>query len=205
MVRDLLLFVAVFLLAASAAAAAGCVLTVYALRRANRVSPDRRSHAPVTWLWSLREPARLHRRLRRAVQSCFLTVATGSPTLRSLADEIAGRAASVDDELAAASHIRWGWRSPLMARLSEAVRDIERSALQLNRLATEWRTGLHQVALGESQLDLDLGSRMAAAQAALAEVTAASRQYSTAASRQSPSAASRQDSTAASRQSRSAP
>jgi hypothetical protein len=187
-VRELFLFVAAFLLAVSAAAAAGCALTVYALRRANRVSPDRRSHAPLTWLWSLREPARLHRRLRRAVQSCCLSVATGAPTLRSLADEVAGRAGRIDDELAATSHIRWAWRGPLMARLSEAVREIERSALQLNRLATEWRTGLHQVALSESQPDLDLGSRMAAAHAALAEVTAASRNYSTAASRQFSSA-----------------
>jgi hypothetical protein len=58
------------------------------------------------------------------------------------------------------------------------VRDIERSALQLNRLATEWRARIHQVALGEPQLDLDLGARMAAAEAALAEVATASRPYS---------------------------
>jgi hypothetical protein len=104
----------------------------------------------------------------------------GAPTLRSLANEVADRATKVDDELAATRHIRWVWRGPLMARLSEAVREIERSALQLNRLATEWRSGLHQVALSESQPDLDLGSRMAAAQAALAEATAASRQYTSA-------------------------
>lgn len=180
MLRELFVFVAVFLLALSVAGAAACAVAVYALRRANRVTPDRRSHAPLTWLWSLREPARLHRRLRRAIQSCSLPVAMGAPTLRSLADELAGRAAKVDDELAATRHIRWVWRGPLMARLSEAVREIERSALQLNRLATEWRTGLHQVALSESQPDLDLGSRMAAAQAALAEATAASRQYTSA-------------------------
>jgi hypothetical protein len=64
-----------------------------------------------------------------------------------------------------------------MARLSVGVRDIERSALRLNRLATEWRARLHQVALGEPQLDLDLGARMAAAEAALAEVATASSQY----------------------------
>ena len=191
-VRELFVFVAAFLLALSAAAAAGCALTVYALRRANRVSPDRRSHAPVSWLWSWREPARLHRRLRRAVQSCSVSAAVAATTLRPLADDLASRAATVDDELAAGGHIHWVGRRPLMARLSGSVREIERSALQLNRLATEWRTGLHQVALSESDPDLDLGSRMAAAQAALAEATAASRQYSTAASRQYSTAASRQ-------------
>jgi hypothetical protein len=67
-----------------------------------------------------------------------------------------------------------------MTRLSAAVREIERSALHLNRLGTEWRRGIHQVALSESQAGLDLPSRMNAAEAALAEVTAANRQYSSA-------------------------
>jgi hypothetical protein len=67
-----------------------------------------------------------------------------------------------------------------MFRLSGAVREIERSAVRLNRLATEWRAGIHHAALGESHLDLDLGARMAAAEAALAEVATASRQYSSA-------------------------
>jgi hypothetical protein len=86
----------------------------------------------------------------------------------------------VDDELAATSHIHWAWRSPLMAGLAEAVREIEWSSFRLNRLATEWRTGIHRVALSDSQPGLDLRSRMDAAEAALAEVTAVSREYTSA-------------------------
>jgi hypothetical protein len=179
-VRELFVFVIAFFLAIGAAVAIGCALSVYGLRRANRVSPGRKSHAPVTWLWSWRQPARLHRRLRRAVQSCSLPVVTGTPTLRPLSEEVANRAAMVDDELATTRHIHWALRLPLMTRLSAAVREIERSALHLNRLGTEWRRGIHQVALSESQAGLDLPSRMNAAEAALAEVTAANRQYSSA-------------------------
>ena len=50
-----------------AAVAATVWYAVHRLRRRNRVSPRRRTAAPLNWLWSFRPAARLHRRLRTAV------------------------------------------------------------------------------------------------------------------------------------------
>ena len=177
MLQELFAFAGAFLLVLLVGTAVAWGLTLHALRRANRVCPGRRSRAPLSWLWSWREPARLHRRLRRAVQSSSTSVIAVTPTLRSLADEVAERAAILDDELAATSRIHWAWRGRVMAGLTDAVREVERSAFRLNRLAAEWRTRIHQLALNESVPDLDLVSRMDAVEAALAEVTAASRHY----------------------------
>jgi hypothetical protein len=168
-----MIFALVFFLSLGAAAATGWALTLRSLRRANRVAPVRRSRAPLAWLWSWRKPARLHRRLRRAVQSS--AAVAGGPSLQSLAAEIAQRAAALDDELVATSGIHPAWRSQLMASLTDGVRDLERSAFHLNRLAAEWRARIHQLALSEAVPPLDLRSRLEAHEAALAEVTAASR------------------------------
>src|SRR4051812_22651217 len=48
-------------------AAAAALFAVRNLRRANRVSPRMPTTGPVTWLLLPDRPARLHRRLRRAV------------------------------------------------------------------------------------------------------------------------------------------
>jgi hypothetical protein len=178
--HEVLVFAVVFLLTLGAATAIGWALTMRALRRANRVSPGRRSGAPLGWLWSWREPARLHRRLRRAVQSSAAVVVVGAPSLQSLAAEIAERATAIDDELVAAGRIHPAWRSHLMANLTSSVRELERSAFQLNRLAAEWRARIHQLALSDGIGPLDLQSRMHAVEAALAEVTAASRNFGSA-------------------------
>ncbi len=167
-----------------AAAATGCALTVRTLRRANRVVADRPTPAPVTWLWSWQEPARLHRRLRRAVEaagSAALTVEadTGggggkrrrnksTTPLATLAVEVAEQAAAVDKQLASVSHVPRTWRSREMSAISGQVRELEASAYRLGQLAVEWRTQLRQLAPTAPALELQ--TRLDALEAAIAEV-----------------------------------
>ena len=78
-----------------ATVAAGTALVMRALIRANRVSPRRRSAAPLSWLISPRLPARLHRRLQRAVVTTnFATsvIAPAAVPLREVAAELVERA-----------------------------------------------------------------------------------------------------------------
>jgi hypothetical protein len=173
--QELLTFVVIFFLVLGAATAVGIGLTLRALHRANRVTASKRSRAPLAWLWSWREPARLHRRLRRAVQSSGMVVVAGASSLQSLAAEIAERAATVDDELVETSRLHPFWRRQVMVSLTSEVRELERSAFQLNRLMADWRARIHQLALSEAVPPLDLQSRIQAIDAALAEVTAVGR------------------------------
>jgi hypothetical protein len=185
-VEQLLIIAGIIVGGTGAAAATGCALTVRTLRRANRVVADRPTPAPVTWLWSWQEPARLHRRLRRAVQaagSAALAVeaeASGGgarrrrskPTtpLSTLATEVAEQAAALDKHLASVSHVPRTWRSREMSAISGQVRELEASAYRLGQLAIEWRTQLRQLTPASPEPALELQTRLDALEAAIAEV-----------------------------------
>ena len=153
-------------------------LTVRSVRRANRLVPRRRTLAPTSWLWSWREPARLHRRLRRAVHRAQAAVAPLEPPARRwrrtpatsaltvMAGDLTERALAVDDALVAAAGMR-----PLMPALARQVQDVELSSWQLAGTAASWRVQLHQAALAQPLPELDLGSRLEAFQAAMAELS----------------------------------
>lgn len=49
------------------------------LQRKNRVDPDHETMAPLLWLWSPAQPARLHRRLQRAVVPLRVVAAQADP------------------------------------------------------------------------------------------------------------------------------
>jgi hypothetical protein len=174
-------------LATMMVASIGCWLVARRVVRANRVVPDRRSPAPLSWLWSLRTPARLHRRLRRAVQVVSYVMAPFRPPPRGsrrsvppeelvgIANELVVRAAQLDDRLAAAAALAGPWRGRVFDQLGAAVSDVEASVLHLERVAVAWRAQIDAAArMSEPLPPLDLRSRLGALEAAVTEVAHAS-------------------------------
>jgi hypothetical protein len=175
---ELLIFGAAFMAILMIAVAAGCALAVWSIRRANRVVPERRGAAPTGWLWSLREPARLHRRLKRAVRLVRAAAAPVGPqpqtqrhvqptsALAAVADDLVSRAAAIDDQLVFAARVR-----PLLRGLAREVADVEHAAWRLAGTAAAWRAQLQQAALAQPLPALDAGSRLDAFEAAMAELS----------------------------------
>jgi hypothetical protein len=165
-------------------ASVGCWLLARRFVRANRVVPDRRSPAPLTWLWSWGAPARLHRRLRRAVQVVTYVMApfrlpprgqrrpAPPAQLVGIANELIMRASDLDDRLVVASGLAGPWRGRLLQEIGAGVNDVEASVSHLERVAIAWRAELDGAAMREPPLDLR--SRLGALEAALAEVAHAS-------------------------------
>jgi hypothetical protein len=115
-------------------------LTWRTLERRNRVSPSRRSPAPLAWLWSLSYPARLHRHLARtvtAVRGCI----TGSRAQLGLEDLVADlerHACAVDEQLVVVSRLP---RSPgrrLLRELAAEVREVDALAERIIRTGRAW-------------------------------------------------------------------
>ena len=80
------------------------VLTVlWALRRSNRVDPSVRGTAPLTWLVSPGSAARLHRRVRGAVQLARRVGRGSAGQQRELVSELSRQAVALDHELVVAS------------------------------------------------------------------------------------------------------
>jgi hypothetical protein len=166
----------------TAAAIVGGALVVRSVRRANRVVPERRSWAPTTWLWSFREPARLHRRLRHAVALARSSVAPLRPAthgwrgrrpqpsgLVAVADDLAARAGVLDEELVRVAAAAGSWRARALAPLASQVREVEATSWRLAQLAEAWRRQLHEAALPATATTV--GSRLDAFEAAMAELS----------------------------------
>src|SRR3954471_8005990 len=93
----------------------GIPLTVFALvmrhlARINRVSPSIPTLAPLTWTFLPERPARLHRRLRRAIAMVRASAAAhraslgrGMTAIPELVTDLEQRACSVDSQLVVAS------------------------------------------------------------------------------------------------------
>jgi hypothetical protein len=113
------------------------LLTVlWALRRANRVDRRVPGAAPFSWLWSPRQPARLHRRLRAAVR---LARHGGNGPARGtghLVDELAGHAVTLDRQLVTVACCPAALRRTRLAELSAATATVEASAMRLTEVAS---------------------------------------------------------------------
>jgi hypothetical protein len=185
---EVLTAVVVFALVAIIGTGIGCWLLVRRLGRANRVVPDRRSPAPLTWLWSWRATARLHRRLQRAMRVVAYVMVPFSPPPRGhrplaqsgplvdlvgVADALMVRAAELDDRLVSASGLASPWQGKLVGELRTAVAEVEASVSHLERVAVAWRTGIDAAAMWQACPPLDLRSRLGSVEATLAEVAQA--------------------------------
>jgi hypothetical protein len=112
------------------------VLTVlWALRRSNRVDPSVRGTAPLTWLVSPGSAARLHRRIRGAVQLAHRVGRGRAGHHRELVSELSRHAVALDRELVVASAFPRPHRRGRLAALAAATSSIEASAIRLADLA----------------------------------------------------------------------
>ena len=121
---------------------AGVVL--YAIRRLHlhsRVVPSVRSSAPLHWLVSPRRAARLHRRLRAAVQASHLaqrhreTIGLG---LDDVVIELSNRAVDLDRQLVVCNRAPAAARSRMLRELTAEVRELESIAERTVRLGRAW-------------------------------------------------------------------
>jgi hypothetical protein len=175
-VANFLTALAVVALVIGAALAVGTTLAMRALIRANRVASGRRSAAPLSWLASPRAPARLHRRLQRAVRVSDFAVGSLAPAavpLRDVARELVERAVGVDDWLVAAYGLHPQARRFRLAQLSDEVREIEMAAARLHQISADWRRCLDQATASQGLPLPDLHQRLDAVEAALRDLAPA--------------------------------
>lgn len=134
--RDLLM---IFVLAATFFLVSGVATVatlVWALRRHNRVARDVRSPAPLPWLWSPLAPARVHRRLRRAVRVADDAAGRDhSGAVSDLAQQLAAEAVLLDAELVRVWALPHRARRSYLSDVSRRTATVEASAVRLSGLA----------------------------------------------------------------------
>jgi hypothetical protein len=108
---------------------------VHMLRVRNRVAPGVKTRAPLSWLWSPRAAARLHRRLRRSVLGARMSLEATS-SFAELALEVERRAVVLDRELVAADRAR------RVGELRDEVEEVEALNQRLVAMARNRRTDL---------------------------------------------------------------
>jgi DNA-binding helix-hairpin-helix protein with protein kinase domain len=106
------------------------------LRRQLRVRPSTRSVAPTSWLVSTSEPARLHRRLRKAAAVARTAGARGDTTIASLAAEIEDLAVALETHLVLLSRL-WRQERGARAQLVAQVKQLEQLSARLTVSAVE--------------------------------------------------------------------
>lgn len=133
-----LLFVMVVGAAASVGVAAA--LTLRALARQNRLAPRIRTGAPLSWLWSRRAAARMHRRLRAVVRNahdCCPRATRRQPrsTVHELVDELVELAVAADRRLVASTSMPRLRRAVALAEIAGETREIERLSARVRHYA----------------------------------------------------------------------
>ncbi|MCD9622428.1 hypothetical protein [Rhabdothermincola salaria] len=114
------------------------VVARWKLQRRNRVSPAVKSPAPLLWLWSPTQPARLHRRLQGAVTEIHLAPSRRAQSTGSVDDmrrELEYQAVEIDHHLVVASRHPRRSRRALMATLQSQVDEVEQLSIRLSRLS----------------------------------------------------------------------
>ncbi len=138
--RDVLLWVLAFVATWIVLLVVVVTLLRWRFARRNRVSPAVKSPAPVTWLWSPRSTARLHRRLQAAVADIHLAPSRRSPhrgpaSVDELRRELEYQAVELDHHLVIVSRHPRSRRSSLVRSLEEQVTEIEQLSVRLSRLS----------------------------------------------------------------------
>jgi hypothetical protein len=139
-VRDVLLWVLAFVATWVVLLIVVVTLLRWRFARRNRVSPAVKSPAPVTWLWSPRATARLHRRLQAAVADIHLAPSRRSPhrgpaSVDELRRELEYQAVELDHHLVIVARHPRSRRSSLVRSLEEQVTEIEQLSVRLSRLS----------------------------------------------------------------------
>jgi hypothetical protein len=137
--RQLLIWVGAFFFTWVAIVTLAVVVLRWRLQRMNRVSPAMRSPAPIVWLWSPRQPARLHRRLRLAIVEIHLAPSRRRRDMPSLSvddlrRELEYQAVELDHHLVTAAHHPKTQRRSLLRQLQGQVSEVERLSIRLSRM-----------------------------------------------------------------------
>jgi hypothetical protein len=139
-VKDLVLWLLAFLATWIVLLVVVGTLARWRLQRRNRVSPAVRSPAPITWLWSPRPPARMHRRLQHAVADIQLAPSrrsrqSGPASVDDMRRELEYQAVELDHHLVIAARHPRRQRRHLVRSLDEQVTDVEQLSVRLSRLS----------------------------------------------------------------------
>jgi hypothetical protein len=145
------------------------------LRKQLRVRPTTRSAAPTSWLVSTSEPARLHRRLRRATATARLAGSQGDSTIAGLANEVEDHAVALETHLVMLSRL---WRRERAAR-KQLVVQIEQLEQLSARLSASAVDVTRPRALGSGTSDglAELAERIDTLDAARRELAAVERAW----------------------------
>lgn len=136
---ELLIALLVVMLITALVLVLAAYLGARALRNRNRVSPSVPTPAPTAWLGAPGVGARLHRRLRTAVQVARSASAAAptAPHLADLASELEREAVGIDTHLVIASRVKGRDGRTRMAALAQQVRQVEQLASQVSLLAAQ--------------------------------------------------------------------
>ncbi|MGI8686556.1 MAG: hypothetical protein ACR2MO_15950 [Acidimicrobiales bacterium] len=113
---------------------------VRAVRRRNRVSPKVPTAAPVSWLWSPRMGARLHRHLARTVgaaRAC-LAAQAGGLSFADLVADLETHACAIDGQLVLADRAPQPGRSRLLRELQAEVAQVDALTERIIRMSRAW-------------------------------------------------------------------
>jgi hypothetical protein len=138
--RDVLLWVLAFVATWIVLLVVVATLLRWRFERRNRVSPAVRSPAPVSWLWSPRSTARLHRRLQAAVADIQLAPSrrshhAGPASVDDLRRELEYQAVELDHHLVIVARHPRRRRHSLVQALDGQVTEIESLSVRLSRLS----------------------------------------------------------------------
>lgn len=153
----------------------GLAYTRWRLRKQLRIRPSTPSAAPTSWLFSTSEPARLHRRLRRAATVARLAGARGGASVASLAGEIEDHAIALEAHLVMLNRL---WRRERQAR-QQLVTQVAQLEQLAGRVAASAVDSSRPRALGAGSPDAlaALAERIDALDAARAELIAIERSW----------------------------
>src|SRR2546430_14378560 len=153
-------------------------LFMRSLARRNRVSPSVPTLAPLTWSVLPERPARLHRRLRRAVAMARAAAAghvarngRALGAIPELVGDLEQRACAVDNELVVAARAKGPLRWSMLNDLEHQVYEIDALVSRVAGLTAAWSAATATGGTGPAGLDA-IGERLDALEAAVHDVRA---------------------------------
>jgi len=135
-VQEVLVALTVLMLSTIVLFLFGVTYTRWWLRKQLRIRPSTRSTAPTTWLAGTSEPARLHRRLRKAAATARLAGVRGGPTVAELATDLENHAIALEAHLVMTSRV-WRREREVRRQLTAQVGQVEQLASRLTITSLE--------------------------------------------------------------------
>lgn len=127
-------------LASAGTIGASTAYVVHGVRKRNRVSPNVRTPAPISWLWSWRLSARLHRHLARTIHSVHACIVDSREQLglTAMVKELEAHACAIDRQLVAVDRSPNPTRYRMLRELYAEVRQVDAVAERVIRMGRAW-------------------------------------------------------------------